>query len=236
MRVIQGSQGSTGLTGPRRQGRAWCANARAGIDLLLAVIRNVVDEAAHCGVCHQSCSGHAFVDDLWLHRFLHQSLAALAGPLAADVAMSKELCRNDVQALAHVFANTHHGLTTATRRVLWLMMVVDPFEVLRQSLTLWLTAGVGVGRVVRFLGCSLQRGKLGLQVCLIGCQRFFKQLALLGIHALGLCIKAPRLQTAQLKHDAVDLGVLELDGLRLRFDLLTLLSNMLLCCPMCEVP
>ena len=61
----------------------------------------------------------------------------------------------------------------------------------------------------------------------VSCQCFFKQLALLGIHALGLGIKAPGLQAAQLKHDALNLGILELDGLGLCFDLLTLLSNML---------
>ena len=111
-------------------------NARAGIDLLLAVVRNVVHEAAHGGVRYQSGSGHAFVDDMWLHRFLHQGLAALAGPLAANVAVHEELGWNDGLSLAHVFTDTYHGLTTATRRVLWLMVVVHPFEVLRQGLAL----------------------------------------------------------------------------------------------------
>ena len=62
---------------------------------------------------------------------------------------------------------------------------------------------------------------------MVGGQRFFKQLALLGIHALGLGIKLPGLEAAQLKHDALDPGVLELDGLRLRVDLSALLSDVL---------
>ena len=49
---------------------------------------------------------------------------------------------------------------------------------------------------------------------------------MLGIHALGLGIELPGLEAAQLKHDALDPGVLELDGLRLRVDLLTLLGNL----------
>ena len=133
-------------------------NAAAGIDLFLPVVRNVVNKAAHRGVRHQAGRGHAFVDDLWLHRFLHQALAALAGPLAADVAVHEELRRDDVQALAHVFANTHHGLAAAARRVLWLVVVFNPLEMIRQGLALWLAALVGVGRVrgvARIFGCSL---------------------------------------------------------------------------------
>ena len=72
-------------------------NATAGVDLFLAVIRNVVNEAAHGRVRHQTGRGHALVDDLWLHRLLDQRLAALTGPLAANVAVHEELCRNDVQ-------------------------------------------------------------------------------------------------------------------------------------------
>src|SRR5665213_1933617 len=101
---------------------------------------------------------------MWIHRFLHQGLAALAGPLAADVAMHEELSRNDVQALAHVFADTHHSLTTTTGRVLWLMVVVYPFEVLGQGLAFGLAAGVGVCSRVRHLACRLQRCELGFQV------------------------------------------------------------------------
>lgn len=62
-------------------------NAGTGVDLLLAVVRNVVDETAHGRVRHQTGRGHALVNDLCVHRLLHQGLAALAGPLAPNVAM-----------------------------------------------------------------------------------------------------------------------------------------------------
>lgn len=88
-----------------------------------------------------------------------------------------------------------------------------------------MTTAAGVWRVAGLLGGGLQRCELGFQVRLIGGQCFFKQLALLGIHAFGLGAKAPGLEAAQLKHDACDLGILELDGLRLRFDLSALRSN-----------
>ena len=136
-------------------------NAAAGIDLFLPVVRNVVNKAAHRGVRHQTGRGHAFVDDMRLYRFLHQALAALAGPLASDMAVHEELRRNNVQALAHVLANTHHGLAAAARRALWLVVVFHPLEMLWQSLALGLAAGVGVGRVrgvrgiAQIFGCSL---------------------------------------------------------------------------------
>src|SRR5665647_3268756 len=128
----------------------------------------------HRGVSHQTCGWHALVDDVWLHRFLHQRLAALASPLTPDVAMNKELCRNDVQALAHVFTDSHHGLTASTCRVLWFMVVLHPLEVFGQGLALWLTTCVGVCSVARLLGSGLQRSELGFQVRLVGCQGFFK--------------------------------------------------------------
>ena len=139
--------------------------------------------------------------------------------------MHEELSRNDVQALAHVFADTHHRLAAIAGRVLWLMAVLDPFEVLGQGLTLWLTSGAGLWRVARFSGGRLQCCELGLQVCLVGCQGFFKQLALLGRHAFGLGTEAPGLEAAQFKGDAGDLGIPEPDGLGLGLDLPALLAN-----------
>ena len=188
-------------------------NAGAGVDLRLAVVRDVVNEAAYRGVRHQAGRGHALVNDLWLHRFLHQSLAALAGPLAPNVAVYKELSRDDVQSLAHVFADSHHGLATNTGRALWFMVVVHPFEVLGQGLAFGFVTGVGVCSGVRHLACCLQRCELGFKVCLVGSHRFFKQLALLGIHAFGLGRKLPGFEAAQLKGDAGDLGIPELNSL-----------------------
>jgi hypothetical protein len=74
-------------TRPRRQRRARRVHVRARIDLLLPVVRHVVDEAADQHACDQASRGQAFVDDLWLDRLLHQRLAALAGLFAAGVAM-----------------------------------------------------------------------------------------------------------------------------------------------------
>ncbi|CAM3853920.1 hypothetical protein POHY109586_24145 [Polaromonas hydrogenivorans] len=143
--------------------------------------------------------------------------------------MHEEFGWNDVQALAHVFTDTHHGLTASAGCVLWLVVVLHTFEVFWQGLTFGLAAGVmlGVCRVARILGSRLQCCKLCFQIRLVGRQRFFKQLALLGIHALGLGIKSPSLQAAQLKQDALDTRFLELDGLGLRVNLLALLANVL---------
>ena len=193
-------------------------NARAGVDLALAVVRTVVNKAAHGRVRYQTGRGHALVNDVRVHRFLHQGLTALAGPLSPYVAVHEEFGWNYVQALAHVFADTHHGLAASAGRVLWLMVVVHPFEVLGQCLAFRLATGVGVWGATWHLEGSLQRFELGFQVCLVGRHCFLKQLALLGIHAFGLGRKLPGLQAAQLKGDAGDLGIPELDGLGLRFD------------------
>lgn len=95
------------------------------------------------------------------------------------------------------------------------MVVFDPFEVFWQGLTFGLMAGVmlGVCRVATILGGRFQCCKLCFQIRLVGRQRFFKQLALLGIHALGLGSKLPSLEAAQLKGDAGDLGTPELNSL-----------------------
>mgnify|MGYP005613789787 CR=1 FL=1 len=70
--------------------------ARAGINWLLAVVRKVVDKAADQRVRHQPTCGDAAFKNIWLGRLLTQCLAALAYPLAIDVAMYKELGRNNV--------------------------------------------------------------------------------------------------------------------------------------------
>jgi hypothetical protein len=83
-------------------------HARAGIDLLLSVVRQVVHEAANQRVCHQSAGSNATVNDIRLGRLLVQRLAALANPLAIDVTMHEELGRNNVQLLTDVLANAQH--------------------------------------------------------------------------------------------------------------------------------
>ena len=56
----------------------------------------MVNEAAHGRMRHQAGRRHALVDYLWLHRFLHQGLAALAGPFPADVAVHEKIGRNQL--------------------------------------------------------------------------------------------------------------------------------------------
>jgi hypothetical protein len=65
-------------------------HARARVDLFLAVVRDVVDEAANQRVCDQPRRRDALVDDLRIHRLQQQDLAALAGPLAAHMTVHEE--------------------------------------------------------------------------------------------------------------------------------------------------
>ena len=85
MHVKERLQSGTALSRPGRQRRTRCVHVRARVDVFLAVVRQVVDEAAHRHVCDQRRGRHALVDDLRRNRLLHQCLAAVAGPLAADV-------------------------------------------------------------------------------------------------------------------------------------------------------
>jgi hypothetical protein len=76
-------------------------HAGPGVDDFLAVVRQVIDEAADQRVRHQPTGWDAAVDDLRISRLLQQALdalalAATARPLAVDVAVHEELCRHDV--------------------------------------------------------------------------------------------------------------------------------------------
>ena len=73
---------------------------------------------------------------------------------------------------------------------------------------------------------GLQGGELRLQAGLVGGKGLLEDIALLGVHALGLGAEAPGLELGQLKCDALDLRVAPLDALGLRFDVLGLLRNM----------
>ena len=214
---------------PRRQGRPGCVHVRACVDGLLAVVRQVIHEAADQRVCHQAGSGHAAVDDLRRDRFLHQHRAAPAGPLAANVAVHEELGRHDVQPLAHVLAHALHRLAAVGRRadgVLGLVVVDDALQVFGQCLS----AGLALGferSGWRCDGLSLQRFELRLQARLIGGQRLLEQLTLLGVHGLGAGRELPRLHPRQLERDALGLGVTELDGPVALGDLLALRGDSL---------
>ena len=55
-------------------------------------------------------------EDLRRGRLLHHQLAALASPLAPDLALHEELRRDDVKPLAHVLAHANHRLAAVWRR------------------------------------------------------------------------------------------------------------------------
>ena len=160
---------------------------------------------------------------------MNQYLAALADPFAANVAVHEELRRHDVQPLTHVLAHALHRLAAIGARAggaLGLVVVLDAHQVLGQCLPL----GLALWLHRRRCGCDglrLQRFELRLQARLVGGQRFFEQQALLGIHGLGAGGELPRLQPRQLERDALDLGVLELDGPVTLGDLPALRSDVL---------
>ena len=148
VRFIQRLHRRTGAAGLRRQRRARRVNAAAGIDGLLPVVRQVVDEAADQRVRHQAARGDAAVDDLRVCWLLHQALdplalATAARPLAVDVAVHEELRRHDVQAFAHVLADAGHRLAAVrclAGGVFGLVTVLDATQVLGQRLAARLSA------------------------------------------------------------------------------------------------
>ena len=85
----------------------------------------------------------------------------------------------------------------------------------------WLLGGFG-GR-----HGALQGQQLRLQTGLVLGQRFVEHLPLLGVHRFGLGAEAPGPQARQLEGDLLELGVFELDGLRLVCDALVALVELL---------
>ncbi len=139
--------------------------------------------------------------------------------------MHEELCRHDVQPFAHVLAYAHHRLAAFRRwagGVLGLVMVFNTHQVFGQGLALGAAPRLGRCRIRLCAGLGLQGFELGLQAGLVGGQRLLEQLALLGVHAFGLGRELPCLQARQLEGDALELGVLEFDGLVALGDLLAL--------------
>jgi hypothetical protein len=76
VRVIQGQQLRPGLTAPSRQRRARRVHARAGIDLLLPVVRKMIDKPTDHGVGLQGRRWQRVVKDLGRGALLHHQLAA----------------------------------------------------------------------------------------------------------------------------------------------------------------
>ena len=143
------------------------------------------------------------------------------------MAVYEELRGHDIQPLAHVLAHTHHRLAALRGRaggVRRLVVMLHAHQVVGQRLAFGLAARLGRWRRrgdVR----GPQRFKLGLQARLVARCRLVKQLALLGIHGFGAGAELPRLQPRQLEHDALELDVTELDGLRLAGNLPTHLGD-----------
>ena len=141
--------------------------------------------------------------------------------------MDEELSRHDVQPLAHVLAHAHHRLAAlcgGAGGVLRLVVVLDAHQVLGQCLPFGLAARLDRS-CWRCDGLGLQRFELRLKARLVGGQRLFEQLALLSVHRLGAGGELPRLQPRQLERDALNLGVLELDGPVALGDLLALSTD-----------
>ena len=84
----------------------------------------------------------------------------------------------------------------------------------------WACVWVGVA-VALASDCFQLRLKAGL----VRGQRLFEDLALLGVHALGLRAESPCLQPCKLKGDLLDLRIAPLDGLRRRIKPLALLAD-----------
>ena len=229
--LVQRHQLRPRLTAPGGQCRARRVNTEAGVDLLLPVVGDVIDKAADAGVGLQARRWQRVVEDLGRGRLLHEQLAAPAGPLAANLPLHEELRRNDVQAFADVFAHAHHRLATLWRRairVFGLDALVHARQVRRKCFALGLAAGLLVGCTGAWGGVwggALQGRELGLQAGLVGGERLLEDVALLGVHGLGLGAELPGPQPRELEGDALDLRVAPLDGLRLGVDPPVLLAN-----------
>jgi hypothetical protein len=204
-------------------------HAGSGVDVFLPVVRQVVGEAADQRVGDQAAGRDAAIDHLGFGRLLHQLLAAPAGPLAVDVAVHEELCRNDVQLLADVLAHALHRLGAVGVRaggVGRLVVVLDALQVLGQLLATRAARGVlGHHGCLRQLG--LQRRQLRLQAGFVLGQGLGKQRALLRRHGFALGAELPALQARELQVELLQLRIAPDDLAALAFDLACLLLDVL---------
>ena len=129
------------------------------------------------------------------------------------MAVHEELGRDDVQAFADVFSDTHHllcAISCGAQSALGLMVVFHAHQMFGQRSALRLAASLNCE--CGNLRQVLQRIELGLQAGLVGGHSLFEQLALFGVHGFGAGGKLPGLQARQLEGDALKLGVFEFDG------------------------
>ena len=208
MRVAERFELGAGGAGPGRQCRAGRVHARARVDRLLAVVGNVVNEAADQDMRDQAGCRHALVDQLRVDRRLAQRLAALARPLATDVAMDEELRRNDVQALAYVLADAHHRAAALRRRAgraLGLVAMLDSAQVLGKGLPARLAlCSLLAGWRRRCLGVA-QSVDARLQSRLVLGQRLLEQAPLVGGHRFRLGAELQAFQPGELEGQLLEL-------------------------------
>jgi hypothetical protein len=174
-------------------------------DRFLAVQRQMVQVLGNQHMDPQVGRGQSLVDDVRRPWRLLDGLAALADPLAADVALHRAHARLEVQLLGHVLADALHWCAAAAGGVLGLVADLAEWQACRQLLALGdllLTAGLG------------QRGHrcdLGSHRRQVAVQHLFQQAALLGAVGLGLGGELRPLDDRVLVREFVDDGLLERD-------------------------
>ena len=103
-RVDQRRQANAADAHPLGHAGAGNVNTRAGVNLFLAVQRQMIIVLGHHDLGQQARSRDALVDDLRGQGRSLNALAALAGVFAANVAVYEELGGHAIELLAHVLA------------------------------------------------------------------------------------------------------------------------------------
>ena len=120
---------------PLRHARARDVHARARVDLLLPVQRQVVVVFGDRYLREQARRGDALVDDLRGHRRGLDRLAARARRTwPADMAQHEELGRHAIELLAHLLADTLEGLAALAVGLLDLVVMIDARQARGQRL------------------------------------------------------------------------------------------------------
>ena len=163
-RIDQRPQQRRRLADPIGQGRALQLDALAGVDLALAVQRQVVGVLGHQHMGEQPRRGAAAADRQARRRGLGDGLAAAAGELRPDMPDHAEPARQVVQHLGHVLAEAAQR-AAAGRAGMRLGAVLHHLarQVLRQRAAGRLAA-LWPGRGVRRILGGCRGGRLRLQL------------------------------------------------------------------------
>jgi hypothetical protein len=146
--------------------------------------------------------GIALVDDVRGDRRLHDRLARLARPLAADVTLHGEHARLVIQFLGHVLAHALHLAAAGAGGALGFVADLGARQLRGQHLALRsvaLTRRLGRLQLLDLLGHRLQ----------VSLQRLFQEVSLLGAEALGLRGELQPLQDRILVRELLDRGLVE---------------------------